>query len=54
MDWAIRCGCWAAQASDIGHAAALIEGLRPAHVLADKGYDADHFRDATSRVIASR
>ncbi len=34
------------QASDIGQAAALIEGFRPGHVLADKGYDADHFRDA--------
>ncbi len=32
------------QESDIGRAAALIEGLRPGWVLADRGYDADHFR----------
>lgn len=24
----------------------MIEGFRPSHVLADKGYDADHFRQA--------
>jgi len=34
------------QESDVGRAAALIEGLHPRHVLADKGYDADHFRAA--------
>jgi len=34
------------QASDIGQAAALIEGFQPGHVLADRGYDADHFRQA--------
>jgi putative transposase len=40
------------QASDIGQAAALIEGFRPGHVLADRGYDADHFRQAIRRVRA--
>ncbi len=40
------------QESDIGHAAALIEGFRPGHVLADKGYDADHFRTAIRRAKA--
>jgi putative transposase len=34
------------QESDVGRAAALIEGFRPGCVLADKGYDADHFRAA--------
>lgn len=40
------------QASDVGQAAALIEGFRPGHVLADKGYDADHFRQAIQAVRA--
>ncbi len=40
------------QASDIGQAAALIDGLRAEHVLADRGYDADHFRDAIRRAHA--
>jgi putative transposase len=40
------------QASDIGQAAALIEGFRPGHVLADRGYDADHFRQAIRRASA--
>jgi len=34
------------QENDIRQAAALIKGFRPGHVLADKGYDADHFRQA--------
>jgi putative transposase len=41
------------QASDIGQAAALIEGFRPGHVLADKGYDADHFRAAIRQARAA-
>lgn len=40
------------QASDISQAAALIDGLRPDHVLADKGYDANHFREAIRRTHA--
>jgi len=40
------------QASDIGQAAALIDGFHPEHVLADKGYDADHFREAIRRAQA--
>lgn len=40
------------QASDVGQAAALIDGFRAAHVLADKGYDADHFREAIRRAHA--
>ena len=40
------------QESDVGRAAALIEGLQPEHVLADKGYDADHFRAAIDQVGA--
>jgi putative transposase len=40
------------QASDIGQAGALIEGFQPGHVLADKGYDADHFRAAIRRAHA--
>jgi putative transposase len=34
------------QENDIKRAAALITGLRPGHVLADKAYDADHFHQA--------
>jgi len=41
------------QASDIGQAAALIDGFRPDHVFADKGYDADHFREAIRRAHAT-
>jgi putative transposase len=33
------------QENDIRRAAALIEGLNPGHVLADKAYDADRFHD---------
>lgn len=40
------------QASDVGQAVALIEGFRPSHVLADKGYDADHFRAAIRQARA--
>lgn len=32
--------------------AELIEGLEPDHVLADKGYDADHFRAAIRKAGA--
>ncbi len=42
------------QENDFRRAAALIEGLRPAHVLADKGYDADHFRQAIRLARADR
>lgn len=31
---------------DVIHAAALIDGLAPGHVIADMAYDAGHFRDA--------
>lgn len=37
------------QASDIGQAGALIEGIPTEHVLADKGYDSKAFREAISR-----
>jgi len=40
------------QASDIGQAAALIDGFRPSHVLADKVHDADHFRAAIRQARA--
>lgn len=29
---------------DVIHAAGLLKGLKPCHVLADRAYDADHFR----------
>ena len=35
----------AGQASDVAHALALIAGLRPSHVLADKAYDANAIRE---------
>jgi transposase len=34
------------QASDVNHAQALIADFPASHVLADKAYDADHFRAA--------
>lgn len=34
------------QESDISQAHALIEGMNPGQVIADKGYDANHFVDA--------
>ena len=40
------------QESDIGRAAALIQDFEPDHVLADKGYDADHFRAAIAEAGA--
>lgn len=40
------------QASDVGQAAALIDGFLADHVLADRGYDADHFREAIRRAHA--
>ena len=40
------------QASDVGQAAALIKGFQPDYVLADKGYDADHFRAAIRQAHA--
>ena len=33
------------QAGDVVQAAALLEGQRPRHVIADRGYDAAHLRD---------
>jgi len=38
--------------NDITQAGALIEGLPAAYVLADKAYDADHFRDAIAQARA--
>jgi len=38
--------------NDITQAAALIEGLPAAYVLADKAYDADHFRQAIAQAKA--
>jgi transposase len=40
------------QESDIGRAVAMIEGFHPGYVLADKGYDADHFRAAIAEARA--
>ena len=39
--------------SDVGRAAELIDGFEPEHVLADKGYDANHFRAAIHKVHAA-
>jgi putative transposase len=41
------------QENDIQRAQALIEGLAPEHVLADKAYDADRFHDAILEAGAS-
>lgn len=41
------------QCSDIGQAEALIHGLRPNHVLADRAYDANRFHDAILDVDAT-
>lgn len=30
---------------DVIHGAALLDGLRPGHVIADRAYDAEHFHD---------
>jgi putative transposase len=40
------------QRNDITQAHALIEGLEPDAVMADKGYDADHLRDAIDQIEA--
>ena len=40
------------QAGDVTHAQALIAGLPAAHVLADRAYDADHFRAAIDQAGA--
>jgi putative transposase len=40
------------QESDVRRAAELIAGFEPQHVLADKGYDADHFRAAIDQARA--
>ncbi len=37
---------------DVIQAAALVEGLKPAAVLADKAYDADHFHDTLRQLGA--
>ncbi len=38
---------------DVIYGKGLIDGLRPAHVIADKAYDAGHFRDAISDLGAT-
>jgi transposase len=38
--------------NDITQAAALVDGLPATYVLADKAYDADHFRQAIGRLGA--
>lgn len=40
------------QTSDITQAHALIANLPAKHVLADRAYDADHFRDAVAKAQA--
>lgn len=40
------------QAGDVTHAHALIDGLPAGHVLADRAYDADHFRAAIENLGA--
>ena len=38
---------------DVIYGKALIDGLRPTHVIADKAYDAGHFRDAIRDIGAA-
>lgn len=41
------------QASDVVHAAALLEGQSARHVIADRAYDAAHLREAIAAIGAS-
>ena len=43
---ATLCGCCSGQRHDVTRSHELVDGFEPEAVIADKGYDADHFRKA--------